>query len=391
MSIIESRLIKREKNLRIASQISAGEVELSPRPLPKEEKHHLLAAAPQLRGEPRPNLFGRDAASFEKASREIGRRQSFNFNQLLASVLLTVVLTTFLSFADSKNILRIPRYEDFSTSKYQAASIGVVSDVFKNFPSDLPPFFRWLGQGAKNFLAIFKIRPLSELVTGPLPEGAPKIIRPGEAVPSITTLAEAEALDALSGLAQVPIGEEGLPGAEGLPVSGVAGLDNRLLVIEAELKEQKELIKAGLIFQSDFFSAFKALSDFVPKHPPSTIVVQGQPATLTSYAVQPIVASGFDHLSANYFNLANNATINGSLTVKSGGTFDTLSVTGNSSIGGTFSVTGNTSLTGNLSVGGTLSVTGDSTVGNLTVTGALTAPTNVFTNASTTYFTVTNT
>ena len=74
------------------------------------------------------------------------------------------------------------------------------------------------------------------------------------------------------------------------------------------------------------------LSKLVPVHPISTVVVQGAPATLTTYSVAPQVQSGFDRLSATYLTLASDAVINGSLTVKSGGSFNSLSVSGNTAL-----------------------------------------------------------
>ncbi|MBI2033658.1 MAG: hypothetical protein HYT13_01010 [Candidatus Liptonbacteria bacterium] len=260
----------------------------------------------------------------KEISREFDRRREFNFKALVATALVVVFLTFFLSLAVSE--IGSKKYSARSGMAGEEFSAAAFSEVFENFPSDLPLFFKWLAQGPKNFLAIFKPRPF--LTFAPLPSVPSKIIKTQE-FSKVDTLAEAEALDALSGLAAARPGESG---REGLPVSGVAGLDNRLLVIEAELKEQKELIKAGLIFQNDFFSAFKALSDFVPKHPPSTIVVQGSPATLTTFSVQPSVHTGFDRLSASYLTLSNDATINGKLTVKSGGDFNSLSVSGGTSL-----------------------------------------------------------
>ena len=183
--------------------------------------------------------------------------------------------------------------------------------------------------------------------------------------------------------AGVETGAFGVPGA---PISEGAFtlIENRLSVVETSLAEQKALTQAELRLQKKTIlgtlETLIGISKLLPSYPISTIVVQGQPATLTSYSISPSVHSGFDRLSANYFNLANNAEINGSLTVKSGGTFNTLSVSGA------------TSLSGNTTIGGTLNVSGETTLNNLIVNGTFNlVGSSSLGNASSTNFTVSDT
>src|SRR3989344_4007968 len=252
------------------------------------------------------------------------------------------------------------------------------------FPNDVPFFYRWLVDGASRSLSFLKSKPSSELVISELPKGESKIVKPQETAPRIDTLDEALALDSLSPGEEAPQFAEG----EEIPLSGISAgqftlIENRLSVVETSLAEQKALTQAELRLQKKTIlgtlETLIGISKLLPSYPISTIVVQGQPATLTSYSISPSVHSGFDRLSANYFNLANNAEINGSLTVRSGGTFNTLSVSGA------------TSLSGNTTIGGTLNVSGDTTLNNLTVNGSTNISGGSFNNASTTYFTVSDT
>ncbi|MBI2055261.1 MAG: hypothetical protein HYT39_04215, partial [Candidatus Sungbacteria bacterium] len=233
--------------------------------------------------------------------------------------------------------------------KYEAA---IFSDVLKNFPNDIPLFSKWLADSVSGSLVFLKSKAPSELIVGELPKGEPKISKPGETLPRVDTFAEAEALD----LSAEALAEEGAPGIPGTSVSAGVSIstgaftliENRLSIVEANLKEQNAIINSELSLQKKTIlgtlETLIGISKLLPSYPISTIVVQGSPSTLTTYSVAPSVHSGFDRLSASSLTLSNNAEINGSLTVKSGGTFNTLSVSGAAS------------LSGNTNVGGTLNI-----------------------------------
>ena len=279
--------------------------------------------------------------------------------------------------------LQFPQYGDLEAS--------ILSDVFHGFPKDLPDFFGWLKD---NSIALFKTKSLYELAVGPLEPGKSKIAKPTEVYPSISTIEEAIALDYIPGLPSEALAKEGEIISTSTPAFTV--LDNRLSALENVLVDQIALVKAELTIQKQ---TILGLAKLVPIHPISTVVVQGSPATLTTYSIAPQVQTGFDRLSASYLNLSNDAVINGSLTVRSGASLNSLSVSGNGSIGGNlsaggdFSLLGNASISGNATIGGALSVTGDTTLVNLTITGIFNAASSsvIFANASTTYLTVSDT
>ncbi|MBI2446435.1 MAG: hypothetical protein HYV51_01270 [Parcubacteria group bacterium] len=373
-------ILEREKALEIKALIP--EIALSSRELKAQEKNQILEAVKK-------QFKIIDVSEFQKASRHLGVLKSLRWwsggKFIAASAVAVFLLAIFLNLAiggfDVSKSFKVSKFQSFNISKYQAS---IFSDVFKNFPNDIPFFYRWFTLSLSKGLTFLKSKSPSELVVGELPKGESKIVKPQETASRIDTLDDALALDSLSP------GEEGPQFAESeeIPLSGLSSnqftlIENRLSVVEASLVEQKTLTQAELSLQKKTIlgtlETLIGISKLLPSYPISTIVVQGQPATLTSYSISPSVHSGFDRLSANYFNLANNAEINGSLTVKSGGTFNTLSVSGA------------TSLSGNTTIGGTLNVSGETTLNNLIVNGTFNlAGSSSLGNASSTNLTVSN-
>ncbi|KKS87809.1 MAG: hypothetical protein UV62_C0025G0003, partial [Parcubacteria group bacterium GW2011_GWC1_43_11] len=382
VSVIESLkkpfLTEREKQLKnnffIARRLAV-----------KEEKESVLDKV-------RNQFQFNDLLAFEKAAKqpEISKslRQKSRLRFAVASGLVVVLFLTMVSFVD----IDILKFKDFppkaeqpraeKVSKYQA---NIFSNVFRNFPADIPDFSDWLALNLSKGLSIFKPSAFSEFAIGPLKSGPSKIAKPQESFVRIDTHEEALALDALGGLPSEALATEGLPSETLVKESDFTLLENRLIALENVLVDQIALVKADLSLQKktllETIDSLMSLAKLVPTHPISTIVVQGQPATLTTYSIAPQVQSGFDRLSATSLSLSSDATINGHLTVKSGGEFNTLSVSGASQ------------LTGNVTLGGTLNVAGDSTLNNLTVNGSFTTSGGIATlpNASSTYLTVSNT
>src|SRR3989338_2615663 len=361
-------ILEREKALEAKALIP--EITLSSRELKTEERKNILETVKE-------NIKSRDISELKKVSQQVGILKSLrrwsNGKFIAASITTVFFLAIFLNLAiggfDVSRSFKISKFQSLNIpllrqgyggqAKYQA---NILSDVFKNFPNDVPFFYRWLVDGASRSLSFLKSKPSSELVISELPKGESKIVKPQETAPRIDTLDEALALDSLSPGEEAPQFAEG----EEISLSGISAgqftlIENRLSVVETSLAEQKALTQAELRLQKKTIlgtlETLIGISKLLPSYPISTIVVQGQPATLTSYSISPSVHSCFDRLSANYFNLANNAEINGSLTVRSGGTFNTLSVSGA------------TSLSGNTTIGGTLNVSGDTTLNNLIVNG----------------------
>ncbi|HEY4494953.1 MAG TPA: hypothetical protein VJC01_00715, partial [Candidatus Paceibacterota bacterium] len=385
-------ILEREKALEAKALIP--EITLSSRELKTEERKNILETVKE-------NIKSRDISELKKVSQQVGILKSLrrwsNGKFIAASITAVFFLAIFLNLAiggfDVSRSFKISKFQSLNISllrqgyggqaKYQA---NILSDVFKNFPNDVPFFYRWLVDGASRSLSFLKSKPSSELVISELPKGESKIVKPQETAPRIDTLDEALALDLpAEALAEAGV-ETGTFGVPGAPISEGAFtlIENRLSVVETSLAEQKALTQAELRLQKKTIlgtlETLIGISKLLPSYPISTIVVQGQPATLTSYSISPSVHSGFDRLSANYFNLANNAEINGSLTVKSGGTFNTLSVSGA------------TSLSGNTTIGGTLNVSGETTLNNLIVNGTFNlVGSSSLGNASSTNFTVSDT
>ncbi|MEK7198203.1 MAG: hypothetical protein AAB648_01935, partial [Patescibacteria group bacterium] len=353
----------REKDLAFQNLISVSEIKLEPRFLGDVERKIILDSVNE-------RLKSNDSLAFEKATRQFGilknlrERSGLKFG--VASGLVIVLLTAAIGFTN----LDISRfYQDYGgQSKFKNLKnfqASIISDAFKNFPTDFPLFSDWV---KNNAVSIFKPSLAPKFTTDSLESGKSKIAKTTK-LQEIKTLDEAEALDSFVkeeislSLAQRSGATEGQQNE--IATSGnFTLLENRLSVVELDLAEQKALTNSELSLQKKTIlgtlETLIGISKFIPSHPISSIVVQGSPATLTTYSVAPSTHSGFDRLSANYLNLSNNATVNGSLTVKSGGTFDT------------FSVSGNSTLTGNTTIGGTLSVTGDTTLGNISVGNATT-------------------
>ena len=375
----------REVSKKAASFIASQEIELPARQLGSDEKSKILEAVEE-------RFKSTDVSEFQKVSKQLGILKSLkswsHFKFSLASGLVVILLVVSLGMASGLINFPSSQFQALSSkfqtqaSKFQAS---IFSDVFKNFSSDLPSFSEWLASGLNKSISLFKSKSPSELAVETFKTGSPKITKPQETLPTINTLAEAEVLDSVTEEEVLPSFVKTTEDQQGKIATGgnFTLLENRLAIVEADLKDQTDFFNSELSLQKKTILgtlvALFGIAKLVPTHPISTIVVQGQPATLTTYSVSPSVHSGFDRLSANYFNLANNAEINGSLTVKSGGTFNTLSVSGG------------TSLTGNTTIGGTLSVSGDTTLNNLTVNGSVTLAGGSFSNASTTYFTVSDT
>ncbi|KKS74715.1 MAG: Long tail fiber proximal subunit [Candidatus Azambacteria bacterium GW2011_GWA2_42_9] len=343
VSVIESLkkpfLTEREKQLKnnffIARRLAV-----------KEEKESVLDKV-------RNQFQFNDLLAFEKATKqpEISKslRQKSRLRFAVASGLVVVLFLTMVSFVD----IDILKFKDFPPKAEQPRAE--------------------------------KVSKYQEFAIGPLKSGPSKIAKPQESFVRIDTHEEALALDALGGLPSEALATEGLPSETLVKESDFTLLENRLIALENVLVDQIALVKADLSLQKktllETIDSLMSLAKLVPTHPISTIVVQGQPATLTTYSIAPQVQSGFDRLSATSLSLSSDATINGHLTVKSGGEFNTLSVSGASQ------------LTGNVTLGGTLNVAGDSTLNNLTVNGSFTTSGGIATlpNASSTYLTVSNT
>ncbi len=377
-----------EISKRVASFFASREIELSSRKLESEEKSKILESA-----------FAKVTADkaveeFQKVSRQLGILKSLkswsHIKLSLASGLVVILLAVSLGIASGlinfSPLAESRKAGQFSIDNFKAS---IFSDVFKNFPSDLPSFSQWLASGLNKSISFFKSKSPSELAIETLESGKSKLLKPEESPYPINTLAEAEALDSGEAIApafaEAPASkQEGEVIGGGILISGSEFklLDNRLSIVETDLKDQTDLINSELSLQKKTIlgtlEALFGIAKLVPEHPISAIVVQGQPATLTTYSIAPQVNTGFDRLSANYFNLANDAVINGALTVKSGATLNSLSVSGN------------TGLAGDATIGGTLTVIGDTTLGNLTISGIFNAPTGqiLLGNASTTNLTV---
>ncbi|MDP3004375.1 MAG: hypothetical protein Q8N43_02630, partial [Candidatus Azambacteria bacterium] len=388
----------REISKKVSTSVTSQEIQLFSRRLAPDEKTKILETIKE-------RIKTADSNQFQNASKKLGISKSLkSWSRLkfsLASGLAVILLAVSLGLASGLiNFFPEGGYpvgRQFSIDNFKAS---IFSDVFKNFPSDLPSFSRWLVSGLNKSISLFKSKSPSELAIESLESGKSKLLKPEETPYSINTLAEAEALDSgealASAFAETTAGKQegGITGG-GISISGSEFklLENRFSIVEADLKDQTDLINSELSLQKKtILGALEALfgiAKLVPIHPISTIVVQGQPATLTTYSIQPQTNTGFDRLSATYLTLASDATINGSLTVKSGGSFNSLSVSGNTSLN-TLSLSSLTS-TGNVIVGGTLAVTGTTTVTGLTVNGSLNIPGNtVLGNASSTNLTATN-
>ncbi|MBI2635253.1 MAG: hypothetical protein HYW79_01785 [Parcubacteria group bacterium] len=361
------------------------EIIISSRELKPDEKLAILETVKE-------NIKSNDVYEFQKASRYFGVLASLKSWSSLKLFLASAFTAVFLIFSLTSVFGIISPFKSLSllnglsTSKYQAlrqnsGQAALVTEMLQGFPKDIPEFSNWM-------LSLFKTKPIQELAVGTLESGKSKLIQPKEGFPKITTFEDALALDVLPDLSA-----EALAKAEAFPfyattTAGFLVFEDRLSALENTLIDQIALVNADLSLQKKTIlgtlGTLIGISKLLPTHPISTVVVQGSPATLTTYSIQPQVNTSFDRLSANYFNLSNDATINGRLTVNSGGTFNTLSVSGAGSFG-SLSVSGDSSLN-------TLTVSGLSTLGDLTVNGILTIPGNAtFGNASTTYFTVSNT
>ncbi|MBI4919713.1 tail fiber domain-containing protein [Candidatus Azambacteria bacterium] len=374
----------REISKKSVSFVVSQEVKLPARILRLEEKSKILEEAKTQSG-------SGDNLEFQRASRLLGAsRHLKNWSHLkfsLVSGLAVLIIVASLGLAsglipppDTRALSNLPGL------KYQA---GIFSDIFsaeggpasvwKNFSNDAPSFFQWLASGLGRSLSFFKTRPPSELTVEKLETGESKIITPQEIASSISTLAEAEALDAPS----AALAEEGL-GAPSF-VKTTEGkndfivFENRLSIVEANLKDQNDLIDSELSLQKKtilgVLEAMFGIAKLTPEYPISTVVVQGQPATLTTYSVAPQVQTGFDRLSATYLNLASDAVINGALTVKSGANLNSLSVSGNTAIGGALAVAGDTTMA-NASTTANFTVAGTAWLNKLSVTGTATTTFN---------------
>ncbi|MDO8676357.1 MAG: hypothetical protein Q7K16_01760, partial [Candidatus Azambacteria bacterium] len=344
------------------------EIKLSSRELKPDEKSVILESVKE-------NIKSRDVSEFQKASKLFGISKSLklwsNLKLSLASGFVVMLLTISVGLAFGIVPFKsLSWFKKLNPSQYQAA---LVIDVFKRFPRDVPEFSKWA-------ISLFQTKSIQELAVGVLKSGKSKLITPKEDIVRIDTVESAFALD--SGLASEALAKEGSTSESAFQFSTTTTsflvFEDRLSALENTLVDQIALVKADLSIQKKTIlgtlGTLIGISKLLPIHPISTIVVQGSPATLTTYSIQPQVNTGFDRLSAEYFNLSHDAIINGHLTVKSGGDFNTLSVSGASSLG-------------------SLSVSGDSTLNNLTITGTLNAASSSvsFGNASTTYLTVSNT
>src|SRR3989344_2855868 len=328
-------ILEREKALEAKALIP--EITLSSRELKTEERKNILETVKE-------NIKSRDISELKKVSQQVGILKSLrrwsNGKFIAASITAVFFLAIFLNLAigcfDVSRSLKISKFQSLNISllrqgyggqaKYQA---NILSDVFKNFPNDVPFFYRWLVDGASRSLSFLKSKPSSELVISELPKGESKIVKPQETAPRIDTLDEALALDSFSPGEEAPQFAEG----EEISLSGISAgqftlIENRLSVVETSLAEQKALTQAELRLQKKTIlgtlETLIGISKLLPSYPISTIVVQGQPATLTSYS-------------------------------------------GNTTIGGTLNVSGETTLN-NLIVNGTFNLVGSSSLGNASST-----------------------
>ncbi|MDP2638776.1 MAG: hypothetical protein Q8P06_01245, partial [Candidatus Azambacteria bacterium] len=357
------------------------EIQLPSRKLEPEEKSKILEAVQE-------QLKSNDVSEFQNASKKLGVLRSLeNWSHLklaMSSGVIALALAASLGFASG--LISSPSF-NFSAG-YQAS---ILSDTLQEFPGDFSAFSRWFTSGLSKGLSFFKSKSPAELAIDTLEFGQSKISQSEKSLDEINTFAEAEALDFLAAVPSKTLASGGgIGGATSVSVSGsdFKVLEDRLSVVETRLNEsfgQADLFGAELSLQKKTIIGTLAtlfnIAKLVPSTPMSTIIVQGQPATLTTYSIAPQIQSGFDRLSATYLHLANNAEINGSLTVKSGAVLNSLSVSGN------------TGLTGDVTIGGTLGVTGDTTLANLILTGTVTAVGSHFDlgSATTTDLTVTGT
>src|SRR3989344_6970340 len=184
-------ILEREKALETKALIP--EIALSSRELKIEERKNILEAVKK-------QFKIIDVSEFQKASQHLGILKSLrrwsNGKFIVASVVTAFLLTIFLNLAisgfDVSKSFKVSRFQDFNISKYQAS---IFSDVFKNFPNDIPFFYKWLVDSASRSLALLKSKSPTELVVGELPKGESKIIKPQEMALRIDTLDEALALD----------------------------------------------------------------------------------------------------------------------------------------------------------------------------------------------------
>src|SRR3989344_3489266 len=248
-----------------------------------------------------------DISEFQKASRHLGvlkslRRWSggkFIAASTVSVFLLAIFLNLAISGFDVSKSFKVSKFQDLKISllrapfaevatkaeqgyggqiKFQAS---IFSDVFKNFPNDIPFFYKWLVDSASRSLALLKSKSPTELVVGELPKGESKIIKPQEMALRIDTLDEALALDlSAEALAEAGV-ETGAFGVPGAPISEGAFtlIENRLSVVETNLAEQKALTQAELSLQKKTIlgtlETLIGISKLLPSYPISTIVVQG--------------------------------------------------------------------------------------------------------------------
>ena len=376
-----SRRFETEKNFKAVAESG---VKLTARNLGLDEKNKILAAAAQSAW-----LESPDELEFQRATRLFGSKRFLkswrHFKFTFASGVAAAAVAVFIGVISGVLI-----FPDFGVSKFNADigsnkyPAGIFSIAFGGFANDLPPFYDWLASGADKAIAFLKSKSVSELQIGEenLETGAPQIAKPQPAAPAINTLAEAEALDSpmaggeASGIAgAAPSGATGVSFASGAEFKL---LENRLSIVETNLQNQSDLANAELSLQKQTIlgalNAMLGIAALTPNYPISSVVVQGQPATLTTYSIAPQINTGFDRLSATYLNIASDAAIKGSLTVSSGIHTNTLAVSGDST------------LSGNATIAGTLSVAGDTSMGNLSLTGTVNGVNSQFNmgNASTT-------
>ena len=385
-SIEKSAFRNFEISKKTADFIASQEIELPSRKLESEEKSKILEAANE-------QIKLNDAARLQTDSEWIGAPKALSnwpsVRFFLTSGLAVITLVVSLGLVAGVNM---GKYSPFGGSP-EGRQAAIFSDSWKDFSNDLPAFSNWLASGVDKTIAFLKPKKQSsELATEDLKPAESKIAAPEESFPSVNTLADAEALDSFVEspiAADTEIREGKIKSSGGSSTALTAGgnfsvFENRLSVVEANLEDQANFVGSELSLQKKtILGALDALfniAKFTPTYPLSTVVVQGVPATLTTYSIAPQVQSGFDRLSATYLHLASNAEINGSLTVKSGATLSSLSVTTDAAI------------LGNATIGGTLAVTGDTSLSNLTLTGTLNALNSQFNmnSASSTYATLTN-
>ncbi|MFH1393118.1 MAG: helix-turn-helix domain-containing protein, partial [Patescibacteria group bacterium] len=324
----------REISKKVSTSVSSQEIQLPSRRLAPDEKTKILEAVKE-------RIKTTDSNQFQNASKKLGIYKSLKSWSTAKLSLASgfTALAFIISFCIASGLIS---FSDFNNQalKYsrQAGQANIFSNVFKNFPNDIPQFSDWLAEGINKSFSIFSPSQ-TDLTIDELKSGKSKIAIEKESQSSIDTLAQAEALDSFA-VEDVESSVSNIGGASGQTVS-ISGsnfslLENRLSLVELSLQEQSEFLNSELSLQKKTIlgtlETLFGIAKLVPTHPISTVVVQGQPATLTTYSVAPQVNSGFDRLSATYFSVANDATINGSLTVKSGGSFNTLSVSGNTSL-----------------------------------------------------------